>query len=99
MSIDYFDRIIGFWIAFILIIVALIAPLFVTIFAFPLSFGPGIAAVAIYAVPMVIFFVFVALPALSIGLTRVYMILTTDDEDLIPQTEESESGPGVVGGL
>ncbi len=99
MSIDYFDRVIGFWISFVLILVALIAPLIVTIFAFPLSFGPGIAAVAIYAVPMVIFFAFVALPALSIGLTRVYMILTADDEDLIPQTEESESGPSFVGGL
>ncbi|MHA2359048.1 MAG: hypothetical protein ACXAB5_02150, partial [Candidatus Thorarchaeota archaeon] len=49
MSIDYFDRVIGFWISFVLIIVALIAPLIVTIFAFPPSFGPGIAAVAIYA--------------------------------------------------
>ncbi|MHA1949292.1 MAG: hypothetical protein ACXAAO_04810 [Candidatus Thorarchaeota archaeon] len=99
MSIDYFDRIIGFWIAFVLIIVALIAPLFVTIFAFPLSFGPGIAAVAIYAVPMVIFLAFVALPALSIGLTRVYMILTADDEDLLSQEEDEESGPSFVGGL
>ncbi|TET10569.1 MAG: hypothetical protein E3J86_05480 [Candidatus Thorarchaeota archaeon] len=99
MSIDYFDRIIGFWISFILIIVALIAPILLTVFMVPFSFGLEIAAIAIYAVPMVIFFAFVALPALSIGLTRVYMILTADNEDLTPQTEESESGPGFVGGL
>ena len=99
MSIDYFDRVFGIWISFILIIIALIAPILLALFAFPLSFGLGIVAVAIYAVPMGIFFAFVALPALSIGLTRVYMILTADDEDLIPQTEESDSGPGFVGGL
>ena len=99
MSIDYFDRVIGFWIAFILIIVALIAPMFLAIFAVPGSFGPGLVAMAIYAIPMVIFLAFVALPALSIGLTRVYMILTADDEDFIPQNEENESGPSFVGGL
>jgi hypothetical protein len=99
MSIDYFDRVIGFWIAFILILVALIMPIILAIFAFPLSFGPGIAVVAIYAIPMAIFFVFIALPALSIGLTRVYMILTADDVDIIPQEEDTETGPSFVGGL
>jgi hypothetical protein len=99
MSIDYFDRVIGFWIAFILILVALIMPIILAVFAFPLSFGPGIAAVAIYAIPMAVFFAFVALPALSIGLTRVYMILTADNEDIISQNEDSETGPSFVGGL
>jgi hypothetical protein len=99
MSIDYFDRVIGFWIAFILLLVALIAPIIIAVFAFPATFGLGLAATAIYAVPMVIFFAFVALPALSIGLTRVYMILTTDDEDLIPQEEDVGDGPSFVGGL
>ncbi len=99
MSIDYFDRVIGFWIAFVLILVALIAPLLLVVLVIPLNFGLGITAVAIYSVPMGIFLAFVALPALSIGLTRVYMILTADDEDLIPQTEESDSGPSFVGGL
>ncbi|MFW9981292.1 MAG: hypothetical protein ACFFE3_05165 [Candidatus Thorarchaeota archaeon] len=99
MSIDYFDRVFGFWIAFLLLLVALIVPIIVAMFAVPPSMGLGIAAIAIYAIPMAIFFAFVALPALSIGLTRVYMILTADDEDLIPHEEESETGPGFVGGL
>ncbi|MGY5864237.1 MAG: hypothetical protein RTV41_06500 [Candidatus Thorarchaeota archaeon] len=98
MSIDYFDRVIGFWIAFILILVALIVPLIVSVFAFPFTFGLGLAAIAIYAIPMVIFFAFVALPALSIGLTRIYMILTADDADLVLEDDE-ESGPSFVGGL
>ncbi|MFW9841100.1 MAG: hypothetical protein ACFFES_09405 [Candidatus Thorarchaeota archaeon] len=101
MSIDYFDRVIGFWIAFVLLLVALIAPMIVAIFAFPPTFGLGMAAMGIYAIPMAIFFVFVALPALSIGLTRVYMILTADDEDIVPEDEETESGsgPSFVGGF
>ncbi|MHA2027030.1 MAG: hypothetical protein ACW98U_14110 [Candidatus Thorarchaeota archaeon] len=98
MSITYFDRVIGFWISFVLVLVALIAPLIVAIFAFP-AFGPGMAAVAVYAVPMVIFLAIVALPALSIGLTRVYMILTADDGDFSSHEDDEESGPSFVGGL
>ncbi|MFW9808364.1 MAG: hypothetical protein ACFFE6_03195 [Candidatus Thorarchaeota archaeon] len=99
MSIDYFDRVFGFWMAFLLILVALIVPIIVAVFAFPPSLGLGFVAVSIYAIPMAIFFAFIALPALSIGLTRVYMILTADDEDFIPQEEDSETGPGFIGGL
>jgi hypothetical protein len=101
MSIDYFDRVMGFWIAFLLLLVALIVPMIVAIFAFPPSFGIGMAAMGIYAIPMGIFLAFVGLPALSIGLTRVYMILTADDEDLAPEDEETDSGsgPSFVGGL
>ena len=101
MSIDYFDRVIGFWIAFVLLLVVFLVPMLVAVFAFPPSFGIGMAAIGIYAIPMAIFLAFVGLPALSIGLTRVYMILTADDEDIIPEDEEPESGsgPSFVGGL
>ncbi|MFW9793829.1 MAG: hypothetical protein ACFFEE_06000 [Candidatus Thorarchaeota archaeon] len=99
MGIDYFDRVMGFWIAFILLLVALIAPILVGIFAFPGFPLIGMTAMAIYSIPMMIFFAFIALPALSIGLTRVYMILTADDEDLIPQTDEDETGPSFIGGV
>jgi len=101
MTVDYFDRVIGFWIAFILLLVVLVTPMIVAIFAFPPSSGIGIAAMGIYAIPMGIFLAFVGLPALSIGLTRVYMILSADDEDLSPDDEEGESGsgPSFLGGL
>jgi hypothetical protein len=101
MTLDYFDRIIGFWIAFILLLVILFVPMIVVIFALPQAPGAGLAAMGFYAIPMMIFLAFVGLPALSIGLTRVYMILTADDEDLAPEDEESESGsgPSFVGGL
>ncbi len=99
MSVNYFDRVIGFWIAFILLLVALIAPILIAVFAFPPFAMVEMTAIAIYAIPMVIFFVFVALPALSIGLTRVYMILTADDEDFTPEIEDEANGPSFVGGL
>ena len=99
MGIDYFDRIFGLWVAFILVLFAFILPIIIPLTVFGPGFGLGIAATAIYAIPMAIFFAFVALPALSIALTRVYMILTADDEDLSPQDEEDEVGPSFVGGL
>jgi hypothetical protein len=101
MSLTYFDRVMGFWIAFLLLLVVLFVPMIVAIFAFPLNFGIGMTVMGIYAIPMAIFLAFVGLPALSIGLTRVYMILTANDEDLVPEDEdpESGSGPSFVGGL
>ncbi|MFX1482207.1 MAG: hypothetical protein ACFFCP_03355 [Promethearchaeota archaeon] len=99
MCIHYFDRVMGFWIAFILLLLALVAPILGLVFAFGPGSMVGMTAMAIYAIPMAIFFAFVALPALSIGLTRVYMILTADDGDLSSQEEDVADGPSFVGGL
>ena len=99
MGIQYFDRIFGVWLAYILLLLALVAPL--ALMAIPsLWESPLLALVplGIYGVIMAIFVAFVLLPAISIGLTRVYMILTADDEDYIVQ-EENESGPSFIGGL
>jgi hypothetical protein len=100
MSIQYFDRVFGSWLSFILLILALVSPLF--IMAAPPFWGDPMVTMiplGIYAVIMGLFLAFVLLPALSIGLTRVYMILTADDEDLPPYEEEDEGGPGLIGGL
>ncbi len=100
MGIQYFDRVFGTWLSFILLILALVSPLFIMVA--PPFWGTPMAAMiplGIYAVIMFLFLAFVLLPALSIGLTRVYMILTADDEDYIPQEEEDVSGPSFIGGL
>ncbi len=99
MGIQYFDRIFGIWLAYILLLLALVAPL--ALMAIPGLWGPPLLALVplgIYGVIMAIFVAFVLLPAISIGLTRVYMILTADDEDYIVQ-EENEGGPSFIGGL
>jgi hypothetical protein len=99
MGIQYFDRIFGVWLAYILLLLALVAPL--ALMAIPALSGPPLLALillGIYGVIMGIFVAFVLLPAISIGFTRVYMILTADDEDYIVQ-EENEDGPSFIGGL
>jgi hypothetical protein len=100
MGIQYFDRVFGAWISYILLILALVSPLF--IMAIPFMWEtpmPAMVPLGIYAVIMFLFLAFVLLPAVSIGLTRVYMILTAEDEDLIPQEDEDEGGPSFIGGL
>jgi hypothetical protein len=97
MSITYFDRVFGVWIGFLLILGACSLPLI----AMPLvtSFSESVAiALGIISVPLMIILVFIFVPALTIGLTRVYMILTAEDEYEPPEQDE-ESGPGFIGGL
>jgi hypothetical protein len=53
----------------------------------------------IYGVIAGLFIAIVVLPAISIGFTRVYMILSADDEDLAIEQGDEEVGPGFVGGL
>ena len=100
MGIQYFDRVLGVWLSYILLILALVAPLF--ILAVPFMWDAAFLAMVplgIYAVVMFLFLAFVLFPAVSIGLTRVYMILTADDEDLVPLEDGDEGGPSFIGGL
>jgi hypothetical protein len=55
----------------------------------------------VYAIPMALILAFVLLPAVSIGLTRVYMILSADDDDddLSPREGDDEGGPSFIGGV
>jgi len=102
MGIKYFDRVFGAWLSYILLILALVAPLIFLAIQAPM-FAMGALEVmiplAVYGLAMGLFLVFVLLPALSIGLTRVYMILSADDEDLISVEDEEDSGPSFIGGL
>ena len=99
MSIKYFDRVFGVWITFLLILGAIFLP----IIAAPLAVGigdVGIGIMMVYTMPAMLFLVFVFLPAMTIGLTRVYMILTAvDDDDYEHTPEEDESGPSFIGGV
>ncbi len=97
MSITYFDRVFGVWIAYLLIVGLLILPIMVAPFAIGLS-EPAMIFMAGFAVPALIFLLFIFLPALTIGLTRVYMILTADD-DYEEDSQEDTSGPSFIGGL
>lgn len=98
MGIDYFDRVFGVWLANIGVILLLLVPVMVV--PFTLGIGmPGMIAMAVYAVPMALILVFVALPALSICLTRVYMILSADNDDLSPHESDDEGGPSFIGGV
>lgn len=99
MGIKYFDRVFGTWLSFLIFITVIMAPMM--LFANPFlweSFIPAMIVVGIYALVAIFFLAFVGLPALSIGLTRVYMILSADD-DLIPTEDEDEGGPSFIGGL
>ncbi|MGQ4912938.1 MAG: hypothetical protein ACP6KW_12270, partial [Candidatus Thorarchaeota archaeon] len=98
MSYRYFDRVFGFWIALLLVDFVIILPTLVL----PLLFGTGVMTAgsmmtAIYAVPMGLFLAFVGLPAVTIGLTRIYMILTAEDD--IPGEEGEEGGVSMIGGF
>ena len=98
MGIQYFDRVFGVWISYILLILALLVPLIIVPFTLG-TFEPALMFMGVYAIPMALILAFVLLPAVSIGLTRVYMILTAEDEDLILQEDEDEAGPSFIGGL
>ena len=92
MSIQYFDRVFGVWLSYVILLVVLVSPLF--IIAIP-GLWTGFDAIMI----MGLFVALVFLPGMSIGLTRVYMILTADDEEFTPSEDEDESGPSFIGGL
>lgn len=98
MGVQYFDRVFGVWISYILLIVVLILPVIIIPVAIG-SFEPAMILMAVYAIPMALIIAFVLLPAVSIGLTRVYMILAADDEDFTPHEIEDEDGPSFIGGV
>ncbi|MGY5859928.1 MAG: hypothetical protein RTU63_11215 [Candidatus Thorarchaeota archaeon] len=100
MSIKYFDRVFGIWMAFLLILAALIVPMMAIPYMVNPT-GPAMVAAAgvmiIYAIPAFIILIFLYIPALTIGLTRTYMILTADDDH--DEILEDEPGPNFIGGV
>ncbi len=97
MSIKYFDRVFGVWMTFLLILGAIFIPIIAAPFTLGIS-EIGLGIMAVYMLPAMLFLVFIFLPAMTIGLTRVYMILTADD-DYEHTPEEDESGPSFIGGV
>jgi hypothetical protein len=100
MSIKYFDRVFGVWIAFLVVLGILVTPMFLIPFA--LSLGDSLlllsmGLLSIYLIPAALILIFLFIPALTIGVTRVYMILTADDE--YEETLEDETGPSFIGGV
>jgi len=98
MGIQYFDRVLGIWISYILLLVALLLPLMIIPFVMD-TFTLALIPVGIYGVIVLILIILVIIPAISIGLTRVYMILSAEDGDFIVQEDEEESGPSFIGGF
>jgi hypothetical protein len=102
LGIKYFDRVFGTWLSYILLILALVTPLIIIAIMTPM-FSMGALEVmiplAVYGLIMALFLVFVLLPAMSIGLTRVYMILSADDDDYSIEHTEEDAGPSFIGGL
>ena len=91
---DHFDRVFSVWLSFIVIILVMLAPIMGG--GIMGSFSPGaLGFMAASAVPMTLLLVFLVFPALSIALSRVYMILTG-----VAMPEEAEEYPNVrmVGG-
>ena len=100
MSIKYFDRVFGIWMAFLLILAALIVPMFAVPLISSLSGSEliiGLGAMVAYAIPALIILIFLYIPALIIGMTRTYMILTAEED--LDETLEDESGPSFIGGV
>ncbi len=97
MSIKYFDRVFGIWMSYLVLLAVLILPMVAIPFVEGVS-EPLLIALGIYAIPAFFFLLILYLPAITIGLTRVYMILTADDgyEERPP---DDESGPSFIGGL
>lgn len=101
MSIKYFDRIFGVWMAFLVILGVLLVPLLIMPFAFSVTeptFTPLAGLLIVYAIPAGLILLFLYMPAVTIGLTRIYMILTADD-DYEHTLEETETGPSFIGGV
>jgi len=100
MSIKYFDRVFGIWMAFLLILGALSLPIITMPFFMDMTnpvFSAAAGIVMIYTIPAILILIFLYIPAMTIGLTRVYMILTANED--YDETLEDRSGPSFIGGV
>ncbi len=97
----YFDRVFSLWIAYLLIATLLIVPFVgVPFFMMPsgtLTSEPGL--VSGYGLFAGIFLVFVFIPAVVIGLSRLYMILTAEEYPQEQVVDEPGADISIVGGL
>ncbi|MFQ5832495.1 MAG: hypothetical protein ACE5H4_07325 [Candidatus Thorarchaeota archaeon] len=92
LSWRYFDRVFSTWFAFLGIIVLPWMPLILSVF----SPSYNIELVAWYVLPLALFTIFLAIPAMAIGVSRVYLILTGEE---MPDTDSQEPDLNFVGGI
>ncbi len=95
---NYFDRVYSVWIAFIGIIVALLIPIIaapMNLFMTGTNFIPG-AAWGLYTAITMIMMIIVVFPAMVIGMSRIYLILS--GEEILVQ-EETHPDISFVGGI
>jgi hypothetical protein len=93
MSIDYFDRVFGVWIAYLLLGIALVLP---AVALSPAGPWPNLVVLGVYGTIMGLFLIFIVVPSFVIALNRVYLILS--DNYGVPRDEEHPS-IGMVGGV
>lgn len=84
MGVKYLDRVFSVWIFFLALFFALIAPL---IWPYNLYWIFGIHSLGFYPALAGLFLLFIAVPALAIAQSRVYLLLGSE-EDEIPVTDE-----------
>ncbi|MFW9908552.1 MAG: hypothetical protein ACFFEF_08245 [Candidatus Thorarchaeota archaeon] len=99
MSRTYFDRVFSVWFSFLGIALLIALPMILPpLLQIPLM-NAGTPLLALYAGIMGLFDVFILLPAMVIGMSRIYLILSSDNISGSEHTEEGPSGIGFVGGL
>lgn len=82
MGVKYLDRVFSVWIFFLVLIFAVISPL---IWPYALFGSYNLGA---YPVGATLFIVFIVIPALAIAQSRVYLLMSSE-EDEIPVTDEN----------
>jgi hypothetical protein len=84
MGVKYLDRVFGVWLFFLALFFAAIAPM---IWPYQLYWIFGTYNLGFYPVLAVLFLLFIAIPAMAIAQSRVYLLLGSE-EDEIPVTDE-----------
>ncbi|MFX1272924.1 MAG: hypothetical protein ACFFAX_14645, partial [Promethearchaeota archaeon] len=84
MGVKYLDRVFGVWLFFLALFFALIAPL---IWPYQLYLIFGFYNLGFYPALAGLFLLFIAIPAMAIAQSRVYLLLGSEEDD-IPVTDE-----------
>ncbi|MHA1926046.1 MAG: hypothetical protein ACXABV_05300 [Candidatus Thorarchaeota archaeon] len=89
MGVKYLDRVFSVWLLFLILIFGLIAPLI-----WPWEFFRlfGVSQLGFYPPLAILFAIFIVIPAMAIAQSRVYLILSSE-EDEIPVTDEGIDEP------
>jgi hypothetical protein len=84
MGVKYLDRVFSVWLFFLVLVFALFAPL---IWPYQLYWLFGTFSLDFYPVVAALFTLFIVVPAMAIAQSRVYLVLSSEEEE-IPVTDE-----------